>query len=573
MKILCFFALCLSLLLLIQPTGGAQEPPATVQRDRIARGNELLRQTRYDEAAALFARWLEEEPQNPDAQYYLALTRGLQRRLDEALNGFRRVLELDPRRAEARFEIAGILLGRGEYREAFEHTREGLRLKPDSEYGLDLAGSLAFLMGDKVEALRYWNRRNRPRLTEMTIVSGPLDRYRVAEEIDLKPGDLLSSVELEKAAWRLSRHDYIRQVEFNPVPGPVPEQYALEVNVNSRRGFGGAGELLFRTLGEVAFETLHLSYWNMRNSGTTVHLPLRWNPEARFFGLELDSPRPLHYPVYVRAWYGWRDESWFLQRSGSSPSFRLRTHDLTTSVLLPLTVPQLAADVYLGYRWRNFSANSPAPAGTEREPDGVFRVGLAPELRILNGSSPVGWRPGSALKADFAWARLYNADQRYASRISASWRNRLERTSKAGRDTSLRLGLHAGWLSSQNPVEDYFLLGVGPDADFPLRAHPIFRDGRKGGSPMASRFALGNLSCRQDIYRWKVLRIGFLAFADAAQIWSRYSGQEGAGTLVDTGIGIEFGSSLISENRFTVAYGRDWKGERNTLYVGARFPW
>ena len=90
---------------------------------------------------------------------------------------------------------------------------------------------------------------------------------------------------------------------------------------------------------------------------------------------------------------------------------------------------------------------------------------------------------------------------------------------------------------------------------------------------MASEFALGNLTYQQDVYEWKIMRIGFLMFTDAAQIWSRYLGQKGPRTVIDSGIGIEFGSSLVSENRFTVAYGRDWKGRHNAFYVGARFPW
>jgi len=56
--------------------------------------------------------------------------------------------------------------------------------------------------------------------------------------------------------------------------------------------------------------------------------------------------------------------------------------------------------------------------------------------------------------------------------------------------------------------------------------------------------------------------VGLLVFADAAQIGSLYPGQSGFGTLFDAGAGIELGSAVIGESRFTFAYGRDVKGKR-----------
>jgi len=411
-----------------------------------ARGNELLSESRFEEAEALFEGWAAGNPQNPDAHFYLALSRALQNKLEEALSGFRRVVELDSRRADAHFEIAGVLLRRKDYREALGWAARGLRLDPESEYGLDLAGSLSFLLGSKLEALDYWNRLDHPHLTEMTIISGPLNRYRIVEEIDLNPGELISPAELDKASWRLGQHDYIRRVEFSPVPGPSPDEYALEVRVDSRSGFGSPWELIFHSLGEIAFDTLRVSYWNFLNSGTTFHAPFRWSRDARWFQFQIDSPRPLHYPLYVTTSYDWRDESWVFEPEAQDPSFRLRTHELGTSLLFPIRAPRFAADLDISYRWRDFDDGMSGANNLQRPYDassGVLWLGTSPALNIYRKSTSIGWVPRSDLIADLGIARLYGAGRKVTSRLSLTWKNLRWRVT-SGWGISLTAGTFTG---------------------------------------------------------------------------------------------------------------------------------
>jgi len=548
----------------------------------MARGNELLRQAHYAEAEAVFSRLAAAEPRDPDAQFALALSRALQGRLDEALSGFQVVLSLDAGRADACFEAAAILLKGGRYREAFRWARRGLRLDPASDYGLELAGSLHFLLGARVEALRYWNRLQRPHLTNMEIQAGPVSRYSIAEEIHLSPGDLLSADELDRASWRLAQHGHLRRTEFNPVPGLMPDEYGLEVLADARSGLGSPSEWLFHTLGDIAFSTLRFAYWNIRNTGATIHMPVRWNPDARWFRFQLESPRPSHLPVYLTARYEWRDESWFWtgKESRSGPSFRLRTHELGARMRFPLRLPRLAASAHLSYRRRNFEPGAGdgqvhIPAADPLSPessDGAMWIGVAPTLRLVRTETPVGWGFRSDWDWDLGWARLYGDGRQFVSRISAGLRNEAVWKSEDGLQTSLQLGLHAGHASRRAPLEDHFILGVGPDADFPLRAHLVFRDGAKGNAAVARDFALGSFTWRQEAFRWQLLRFGFIAYADAARIWNAFPGQEGRNTLLDTGAGIELGSSMWPQARFTFAYGRDWKGKRNSFYLGASFP-
>lgn len=567
MKVKLPFFFCLLLWLPLPILGGVP----SVENPWLAQGNELLRQSRYSEAEGVFRNWIQQEPNSPDAHYYLALSLALQARLEEALSGFRQVLSLDPRRADACFEIAAIFLEMQRPEEGFHWARQGLAMDPASQYGLELAGSLSFVLDSKYEALGYWNRINRPHLTSMDILApDSLDRYSVAEEIDLEPGDRLSKAELEKASWRLAQHGQIRSFEFDPIPGSNPDEYRLEVRVSARSGFGTPGEFLGGLFGQSAFQTSRVTYWDFLGSGTNLEVPVRWNPRARWLRLSLDSARPAHLPIYGAASYSWRDETWNL---GSGNAFRFRTHRVGTSFLFPLFLPRLSARFQIGYRWRIFSGDSGiVDPNFAQDSRGAFFVGMNPSLNLLNRDSPLGWKLRSDLRSEIQAIQSRNPANGVALRTTLTWENRLESRSSTGLIQSLELGLHGGWISRQSLLEDRFSLGVGPDSDFSLRAHNIFRDGQKGRSPVAGRFALANLSWRREVRRIGLLRLGVVAFTDIAKIGRPLAGQTAFGTLIDTGAGVELGWGPLRATRLTLAYGRDWKGDRNTVYVGTRFP-
>ena len=571
--------------LLLRPGAVCAEAGAAGQKAQAEQGKALLQQARYPEAEAVFSQWIAEDPRNPEAHFYLALSRALQGKLDPALSGFQAALRLSPQMADAVFEIGGIYLRKKEYRTALSWVEKGLRLEPGSEYGLDLAGTLHFLLDSKIEALRYWNRLDRPHLTELHIESAtPLDRQSVAAEIDLKPGSLISFREVEKARWRLRQHDYIRTATFLPVPGPQPDQYALDVLVDARRKFGSPLEFAANTFAGAGFGTYRLTYWNLGDKGVTINLPLRFKSGARLAGLDIRIPRPAHLGVYATASYAWRDESWALAaaQGTEAPASRLRTHEFTASALVPVRIPRFSIKIEVSARRRLLevpvqTGSTGSGVAAAEQPvarpswQGVLWMRVNPRLVLWDRRSLTGWGWGSQLQAGVEAGRISHPRPDTLSRLSISWENRLDRSSRAGRQTAVRWGIHAGRLSSPAPLEDHFLLGVGPDTRFQLRAHPIFRDGMLGKTPLAERFVLGNLTVAQDLHTWKWLRLGAAFFADAAYFPALYPAQQLPSSAVDTGAGMEFGIPGISAARFMLAYGRDWKGKRNAFYFSTAF--
>ena len=559
------------------------------------RGIELLRQMRPAEAEQLFSRLVDLDKNNARAQYYLALSRSQQGRLEEARTGFEQVLRIDPGNADARFEIAGIYIKTREYSVARSWAKRGLQLSPRDEYGLDLAGTASFLMDDKIQALRYWNRLNRPHLTEIQI--NPADfktRQRIAEEIHLVPGDLLSAHEIDAARWRIRQHRYVRAVNLQPLPGPVQDQYALQVDADIRRGVGSRTEFLFNTLSNIGFQTWRLTWWNIAGIGLTSDLLLRWRADAQRYQLAVDMPRPGHLPFYSGVSYVWRDESWrFSEDSGQpKPGFRLRMHETSVKFLLPLRIPELSITAAAAARRRSFDAQEITQTVRNRlvpqaATDGTSEVNecdssldtahrsfwfrLAPVLLLHGNQSQSAAGFESRIRAEAGVGRAWDPIEQRLSRFSVSWENRFDWISRTELQRTLLLGLHAGQLSAPGLVEDHFILGVGPDADFWLRAHPFLRHGKPGQTPLAGKFLLGNLTIASDIKRFKWIKLGALAFLDFAQLPRAYSGQTLPRILADAGVGIELGSPIVPGRRFTVTWGHDTRTGRSVFYLATSF--
>ena len=580
MRLLSYWSLVSAVvILLLTVTGVAQEADS---QQSLQQGVKLLREMRSAEAERLFLRLVELDANNADAQYYLALSRSQQGRLDEARAGFEQVLRIDPKNADACLEIAGIYLKTKDYPAALSLIKRGLRLSPQDAYGLELAGTINFLMDSKLEGLRYWNRLNRPHLTELQVHStDSATRQRIAEEIYLVPGDLLSAQEIDAARWRLRQHRHVRGVKFRPIPGAGPDQYTLEIDADTRRAVGSRMEFLFNTLSNVGFQTWRLTWWDIAGSGVTSDLLWRWRSDAQRIQLNFEMPRPLHLPVYAGASYNWRDESWYLSGNPDQPQsdFRLRTHEAGVRFLLPLKVPQLSLAASVVTRTRRYDFHGAPPAagsdGGEEGPaplDSARRASwfqLAPVLQ-LRGREPQSVAGiESRIRAGLDIGRAWDPVSQRLSRFSVSWENRIDWSSRSKLQRTLLLGLHAGYLAESGLAEDHFILGVGPDADFWLRAHPYLREGKPGNTPLAGEFLLGNLTVASDIKNWKWIKIGALAFLDVAQLPRLYPGQSIPRVQADVGIGVELGSPIVPSRRFTIMWGHDTRTGQNVFYLAS----
>jgi tetratricopeptide (TPR) repeat protein len=129
-----------------------QHPEAPLILEALALGN--LMQLRLAQSAQALDRWLEIEPDNPQAIYLDARVHQQTGNNEDALAFFRRTVELDPERNDARLQLASLHLDLGQAQEAVPYLEEARRREPDNiAVQARLAQGLALLARTKEAAV------------------------------------------------------------------------------------------------------------------------------------------------------------------------------------------------------------------------------------------------------------------------------------------------------------------------------------------------------------------------------------------------------------------------------------
>lgn len=182
---------------------GAAEPgsevgaPAGDAAASIVRGEALIEQGSYDQAAAMFEQLLADDPQNPKVHYYLALCRENLGDGAAAIEGYRQAIGLDPNLAEAHNNLGNLLLYQGDLAGAEKELKIYLDQSPDESgahynYGLVLEemGKLAEARTQYEKAIELDPEDPAPLVgvADLTLSGGDpaaaIDLYRKARALD-----------------------------------------------------------------------------------------------------------------------------------------------------------------------------------------------------------------------------------------------------------------------------------------------------------------------------------------------------------------------------------------------------
>ena len=123
-----------------------------------------------------------------------------------------------------------------------------------------------------------------------------------------------------------------------------------------------------------------------------------------------------------------------------------------------------------------------------------------------------------------------------------------------------------GYSSTGIPLEDKFLLGIGPDAQYYLRAHSTTQGGRLGNSPVVDKFILSNLQYSHHLFRLFPFKIEGGLFIDCANIFGKNSIHYKNRFIVDVGV---FSKIYLFKFPFILSYGHNFKEKVNSFYVGS----
>lgn len=126
----------------------AEELPPVAWADAEA----AFAQTRYEEAAALFARYVKANPQNPWGHYMAGLAERRSGRLEEAERAFRAALELDGNHVKARVNLARTLLDAKRPLEALAEASLAVDADSQSVDAYRVSGRALHSLGRREEA-------------------------------------------------------------------------------------------------------------------------------------------------------------------------------------------------------------------------------------------------------------------------------------------------------------------------------------------------------------------------------------------------------------------------------------
>jgi Flp pilus assembly protein TadD len=185
---------------------GAAEPgsgvgaPAGDAAASIVRGEALIEQGSYQQAAAMFEQLLADDPQNAKVHYYLALCRENLGDGTAAIEGYRQAIGLDPNLAEAHNNLGNLLLFSGDLAGAEKELSLYLEQNPDESGAHYNYGLVLEEMGELAEARQHY---------EKAIELDPEDPAPLigVADLTLSDGDPAGALDLYRKARTLDQSD------------------------------------------------------------------------------------------------------------------------------------------------------------------------------------------------------------------------------------------------------------------------------------------------------------------------------------------------------------------------------
>jgi tetratricopeptide (TPR) repeat protein len=502
---------------------------------------------RYDEAAQK----LEAVPDlatSYEGLVGLAVARGRLGRLEEVEEPLEAAVRLDPHRPEARIERGGLRFLQRRYDEATTDLRVALR-HTDDAYTRDLLASSLLLAERPIEAVETWNPLGKPVLRRLTLRG--LDHTRdavVRGELRFREGERLDAADLRATLRALDETGVFRERQVRATVGK-DRQLELELLLAERHGFGEAAPLAVTTMANLAVGVLRLRYANIGGRGISVGFFYRWEGVRPRRTTVVDWPRPFGLPAQARL-FAFRETQPFDVDVGGQRILNQQGADLRLRRVLDV---RNVAEVTLRWRTRRFEG---APADFTR-PGRILGLGVGYERMIVH-------TPHHRLEA-FADGFASMKDVKYASATVALRHLWMTSAPAEGQPPTSVVAARILWgMGSRGmPLDQMFMPGAAPDAEYPLRGHRLRERGVLGIAPIGRELRLGNVEWRREIYRRSLYGAGLAVFADVAHVPVAVSGPKRV--LVDLGVGIRGRVGISSTLR--VDYGKALQGRASALTI------
>ncbi|MGD9906465.1 MAG: C39 family peptidase [Vicinamibacterales bacterium] len=465
--------------------------------------------------------------------------------LDGAASGLETATALCPEAAAAWRELAGVRFLQSRWRDAAADAAHAARLEPDDTSGWDLLATSQFLDGRPLEALRAWNRIDRPRVDVVAVAGARRTRHPVvAERVGLDARSLLTPERLARAERRLDALPSARTTDlrYRPIEGGLATVDAVIVE----RPLVPSGPLAaVAAVGHAAvYRELRLDVASPTGSGELWSAGWRWWGARPRVAVGLATPAPGPLPGIATVEGLWERATYARAESApGGPAVARQTRRRAGFGLTDWATSRIRWRAGLAFdRWDDARFAS-AAGGLDLRVAGD-RVATLAEVGV--------WAP---LSGGRGFARL---------ELTAALRS-----TRAADRPVWRLTTALTVAGDGAPFDLWAGAGIGVARTPLLRAHPLLEGGVVTGAVFGRQLVAATAEHERPLVAIGGARFGVAVFADAAHAARRSA--TAAAWHLDAGAGVRLAIPGAGVVRVDLA--RGLRDRRHAVSAGWVLPW
>jgi hypothetical protein len=510
-------------------------------------------------------------PESPNAPADLELDRGLALaelgRFNEAERTFEAGHAGHPQDARFLEEMAGIAYRDKRFAPAKKDLRRVLSLSPNDAYASNFLASIYFLEGNLEAALKYWNRVEKPKLSDLTYDPKPeLDPLILDRAFKFSPGAVWTRIEYLTTNAQLDQLNLFPHM-FYELQAQRDGAFKLVWHASQEPSWRNmrwqSGVSMLRGL---PYLSVYPEFYNLNRKGLNWLSFVRWDDSKRWLSSDVAWPLEENPKLRVRFYFVGRNENWNIAntlRPGapSAASFNMR-RIVTGAKVASIKNWRWGWNVDGEYSYRDFRSLAGIPgqaieffvdtSGMDLRAS-VHRLLIRfPERRFsLDGSAT-----GEAGRFFTNPLGKYGGLQ---GSLAAHWFPRAQ-----GDDYQTSTMLRAGKTFGQVPFDDLFMLGFDRDNDLWMRGHNGLMDGKKGNAPLGRNYILSNSDVEKVVFHDAFVQVQVGPFLDTGNIYDPSQFFGSSKWLTDTGLQAKV--KLLGNFSFVLGYGKDLRSGANTFY-------
>ncbi len=510
-------------------------------------------------------------PQSPAEPADLELDRGLAlaqlHRLREAEAALQAGHQGHPRDPRFLVELGGIAYLEKRFSTAKKELRRALDMDPRDAYANNLLASIYFLEGNLEAALQYWNRAEKPIVSDLMYDPQPkLDPLILDRAFQFSPGSVWKRNQFLTTQAELKLLDLFPHTYYELAAQP-DGSFKLVWHDSERPAWDSTTlDSIAPMLRGLPYQSVYPEFANLNNKGLNWLSFVRWDDEKRWLSSEAAWPLEENPKQRIRLYFVGRNENWNITRTlaptaPSAAGFNMRRAVVGAEVA-SIAGWQWQWNLAAEYSYRDFRTLTGIPGPAERfftDSSGLtLRANIQRSL-IRFPERRFSLDAGASGEAGKFTAKPLGRYGRVEGLLAANWLPQA-----TGEDYEVTSLLRTGGTAGQVPFDELYMLGFDRDNELWMRGHNGLVNGQKGNAPLGTNFILSNSDIDKVVYDGGFLLVKAGPFVDTGDITdpSQFFGSRK--WLTDTGL--QTTVRVLGSFEFVLGYGKDLRSGNNTFY-------